>query len=105
MILTAEPFALTGIVAAEVLQGLTRNAAEIEQYLAQWDMLEPSGLLTYSAAASIFRRAREKGITLKTIDTLIAAIAIEQKASVFTLDKDFGYIAGMSNLELYSLPA
>lgn len=105
MILTAEPFALTGIVAAEVLQGLTRNAAEIEQYLAQWDMLEPSGLLTYSAAASIFRRAREKGITLKTIDTLIAAIAIEQRASVFTLDKDFGYIAGMSNLELYSLPA
>ncbi|MGB2673063.1 MAG: hypothetical protein WAO11_20310, partial [Candidatus Acidiferrum sp.] len=47
MIGDAEPFALTGIVVAEVLQGLTRDVARIEAYLAQWDLLEPTGFVTY----------------------------------------------------------
>ena len=37
MIEEAESFALTGVVIAEVLQGLTKDARAIEQYLAQWD--------------------------------------------------------------------
>ena len=39
MIDESEPFALTGVVVAEVLQGLTRDAGRIEQFLVQWDML------------------------------------------------------------------
>jgi hypothetical protein len=39
MIEDYEPFALTGIVVAEVLQDLTRDSASIEDYLAQWDMV------------------------------------------------------------------
>ena len=41
MIADAEPFALTGIVVTEVLQGLRRDVSRIEHYLSQWDMLEP----------------------------------------------------------------
>ncbi|MFY9673542.1 MAG: PIN domain-containing protein, partial [Terriglobales bacterium] len=41
MIEDSEPFALTGIVVAEVLQGLTRDTKAIERFLEQWDMLEP----------------------------------------------------------------
>ena len=102
MIEEAEPFALTGIVVAEVLHGLTRDARRIEQYLAQWDMLEPHGFETYREAAAIYRAARAKGITPTTIDTLIAAIALEHKASVFTLDQDFSRIARITRLALYS---
>ena len=47
MIEEGEPFALTGVVVAEVLQGLTRDSGSIEQYLAQWDMIEPRGFETY----------------------------------------------------------
>ena len=101
MIEEAEPFALTGIVVAEVLQGLTRDARRIEQYLMQWEMLEPRGFETWREAASIYRAARAKGITPTTIDTVIAAIALEHKASVFTLDQDSFRIAGIARLALY----
>ena len=101
MIDEAEPFALTGIVVAEVLQGLIRDASAIEHFLAQWDMLEPKGLETCRRAAAIYRSGRAKGISLTTIDTLIAAIALEHGAAVFTLDQDFGRIARLTGLELY----
>jgi predicted nucleic acid-binding protein len=102
MIEEAEPFALTGVVVAEVLQGLTRDTRRIEQYLAQWEMLEPHGLETYREAAAIYRAARAKGITPTTIDTVIAAIALDHNASVFTLDQDFSRIARIARLALYS---
>lgn len=101
MVEESEPFALTGVVVAEVLQGLTRDARPIERFLAQWDMLEPLGFGTYRRAATIFRTARSKGIALTTIDTLIAAIAVEHRASVFTLDLDFSRIAGLAGFQLY----
>ena len=101
MIEESEPFALTGVVVAEVLQGLTRDAGRIEQFLAQGDLLEPSGCTTYRAAAAIYRAARGKGMSLTTIDTLTAAIALEHRAAVFTLDQDFSRIALITRLVLY----
>ena len=98
----AEPFALTGVVVAEVLQGLIRDASRIEQYLAHWEMLEPRGFETYREAAAIYRAARAKGFTPTTIDAVIAAIALEHNASVFTLDQDFSRIARITTLALYS---
>jgi predicted nucleic acid-binding protein len=103
MIAEAEPFALTGVIVAEVLQGLTRDVSQVENYLSMWEMLEPQGFSTYRQAAAIFRLARAKGITVTTIDALIAAIALEHGAGVFTLDKDFARIALITRLPLYSL--
>ena len=96
-----EPFALTGLVVAEVLQGLTRDATPIERFLAQCDMIEPGGFETYREAAAIYRTARARGISLATIDALIAAIALEHGASVFTLDQDFSRIVRISGPALY----
>lgn len=102
MIEDAEPFALTGIVVAEVLQGLTRDVACIEGFLSQWDLLEPSGFATYREAAAIFRKARAHGVTLTATDALIAAIALEHRAALFTSDKDFMRIAKSTGLVLLS---
>jgi predicted nucleic acid-binding protein len=103
MIEESDPIALTGVVVAEVLQGLTRDATHIEGFLAQWEMLEPEGFETYREAAAIYRTARARGISLTTIDTLIAAIALEHGTSVFTLDQDFLRIVRMTRLTLYRL--
>ncbi len=100
----AEPIALTGVIVAEILQGLTRDSALIERSLKMWEMLEPKGFATYREASAIFRSARAKGISLTTIDSLIAAIAIEYRATVFTLDKDFSRISRISTLSLYKPP-
>jgi predicted nucleic acid-binding protein len=105
MIANAEPFVLTAIVVTAVLQGITRDLDRIEKYLESWEMIEPAGFATYRRAAEIFRRARQQGLTCTTIDTLIAAIALEHKASVFTLDKDFIGIARITKLVLYDPPA
>jgi len=99
-----EPFALTGIVAAEVLQGLTRDVARIEGYLSRWPFLEPTGISTYRESAAIFRLARSRGFSLSTIDALIAAIALEHNASLFTLDADFSRIAGLTGLTVHKMP-
>src|SRR5437879_954256 len=104
MISDAEPFALTGVVVTEILQGLTRDVGRIERYLSQWEILEPRGFRTYREAAVIFRLARAKGVSLATIDALIAAIALEHRATVLTLDKDFSRIASLTGLFLHPIP-
>lgn len=101
MIEENEPFALAGVVVAEVLQGLTRDSGRIEGFLAQWDLLEPQGFETYREAAAIYRAARARGVSLTTIDTLIAAVALEHGARVFTLDQDFSRTARITGLALY----
>lgn len=101
MIEEGELFAITGVVVAEILQGLTKDWGSIEQYLAQWDVIEPRGFETYREAARIYRAGRARGNALTTIDTLIAAIALEHGASVFTLDQDFSRIARITPLQLY----
>lgn len=104
MIADAEPFAIAGVVVAEILERLTRGVGQIERYLSMWDILEPAGFSTYRESAAIFRLARSKGITLSGIDTLIAAIAMHHRAAVFTLDKDFSRIARLTGLPLHPLP-
>jgi predicted nucleic acid-binding protein len=39
-----------------------------------------------AAAAGIFRETRGRGLTLSTVDSLLAALAIEYNAALFTLD-------------------
>jgi predicted nucleic acid-binding protein len=103
MIEAGTTVALTGVVVTEVMQGLTRDARSIESYLAEVGMLEPQGFSTYLNAAAIFRMARSKGVSLATVDALIAAIALENDAAVFTLDEDFSRIARITNLSLYKI--
>jgi predicted nucleic acid-binding protein len=104
MIDEVEPFALTGVIVTEILQGLRRDVPRIERFLSLWELLEPIGFSTYREASAISRLGRSKGISLSTIDTLIAAIAIQHRATLFSLDKDFSRIARMTSLHLYSLP-
>jgi predicted nucleic acid-binding protein len=100
----SEPVALTGVIVTEILQGLWRDLERTEKYLSLWDMLEPIGFSTYREASALSRLARSKGFSLGTIDALIASIALENQASLFTLDQDFSHIARFTPLRLYTLP-
>jgi predicted nucleic acid-binding protein len=96
-----EPVAVAGVIVAEVLQGLTKDPTRIESFLSGFDLLKTSGFDTYRVAASLYRRARAKGVSPSTIDTLIAAIAVENGAPIFTLDRDFSRLAMLTPIELY----
>jgi predicted nucleic acid-binding protein len=97
------PFALTGAVVTEIVQGLTRDARSIESDLSKFELLEPQGFATCLNAADIFRTARSKGISLWTIDAFTTAIALEHNAAVFTLDKGFSHIGRITNLQLHEI--
>jgi predicted nucleic acid-binding protein len=103
MISHAEPLALTGIVVNEVLQGLTRDAARIAALFRDFDLLEPSGISSYERAADIIRRGRSAGARLTTVDALIAAVAIEHNAVLFTLGRDFEQVARLCPLRVYDV--
>jgi len=87
------PLVLTGLVVVEVLQGLKRDVEPVTELLARWPLIEPAGFSTYEAATMIFRQARRRGVTLSTVDALLAALALEYNAALFTLDQDFEQLA------------
>jgi hypothetical protein len=95
------PVALTGVVVTEILQGLKRDVQRIEYYLSLFDLLEASGFETYRNAAALFRLARSKGVSLTTTDALIATVAVESGATVFSLDRDFVRMAQLAGFELH----
>ena len=101
LISDGEPLALTGIVIAEVLPGLSRDVPQIEAFLSLFDLIEPHAPDTYIAAAALHRLARTRGIALSTVDALIAALAMEAKATLFSLDKGFARVASLTRLRLY----
>lgn len=95
------PVAVTGVVVAEILQGLKRDVKPIEDYLSLFDLLEASGFETYRNAAALFRLARSQGVSLTTTDAIIAATAFENAAAVFSLDRDFVRMARLVGLRLH----
>jgi predicted nucleic acid-binding protein len=105
LVAESEPLALTGIIMMEVLQGLRRDVEPIERQLRLWDLLEPEGFATYRNAAGLVRLARSRGVALTTIDALIATVALEHGAVLFTLDRDFGRVGNFTDLKLHSLAA
>src|SRR3569623_2162729 len=92
----ADELATTGVIVQEVLQG-TGGPKDFEAWRARfWGMLilEPRELSTYEVAADLSRRARAKGLTVRSSnDCLIAALALEHGALLVHTDRDFSSLA------------
>ena len=101
-----EDICLTGIVVTEILQGIKdeRQNTEIRDYLLEFPILNPQGVSSYIQAADIYRACARTGMTVrKTIDCLIAAIALEHRLTLFHNDRDFTKIktcCGLKTLDL-----
>lgn len=92
-------YGITGVIYQEVLQG-ARSRAHFDQLrvylgsLAFYHPLDP--VETYAEAADLYRRARERGLTIRsTLDCLIARIAIEHGLLLLHNDRDFDHLAGV----------
>ena len=85
---------LTGVIYQELLQGL-RNERQREVLITR---LAPFGLLqpnraTHERAARLADKCLRNGVTVATIDVLIAQIAIECHCRLLARDGDFDDIA------------
>lgn len=104
LIESGEPVALTDVIFAEVLQGLSddREAADVERHLRSFPVLRLAALDDFALAAELYRAARHKGITIrKTLDCLIAAPCVRANAPLLHADKDFDRLASCTALRIY----
>ena len=101
-----EELYLSDVNLTEILQGIKEDKAfeEIQDYLIQFSILRAKSLQTYIHAANIYRSCRRIGKTIsKTMDAVIAAVAIENGLQLFHHDKDFDSIAHCTKLKIYKL--
>lgn len=88
---------------AEVLQGFRTelDATMADAALSVFDTVTTNGLEDARVAASLYRTARQKGVTVRsTIDALIAAVCIREGAALLHNDRDFTQLATVSDLEV-----
>jgi predicted nucleic acid-binding protein len=84
-----------GVVLTEVLQGI-RNPREYAKTLKILEGLLylPMERSTFLLAAQVFRTLRARGLTIRnTVDCMIAAVCLENRAALLHNDRDFGLIS------------
>lgn len=97
-----ETLCLTGVILAEVLQGI-RHEREFRKTKNYFESLLYLNLEreTFLRSAQIYRSLRKKGVTIrKSVDCLIAASAIENKIPLLHNDRDFDPIAKHCGLKV-----
>jgi len=91
LIAEREDICLCGVILTEILQGIRDDPEFIKtrDLLANLVFL-PMSYSVYLSSAEIYRALRRKGITIrKSVDSMIAAVAIEHKIPLLHNDKDF----------------
>jgi predicted nucleic acid-binding protein len=91
-----EPLAVTEIVVAELLAGARTptHRSQVRSMALSLPVLRLRGLFAYGAAAARYRACGERGETLRGItDCLVAVPAIEARAPVLHLNRDFDVLA------------
>jgi len=98
-----EQVAVPGIVLQERLSGIAEQK-QGERVLAAVRESFPVMLATegdHLKAADLSNLAARKGVAVSTVDALIAAQALNRRASLFTTDGDFPPLAALAGLKLY----
>ncbi len=93
---------ICGVILQEALQG-TRDHTSYEltkEKLSRLPFLD-TNKETYIYASSLYRTLRRKGVTIPSIDTTIAAIAVLNRIPLFTKDEHFKTITRYSELKLF----
>jgi predicted nucleic acid-binding protein len=86
-----EDICTCGVILTEVFQGI-RDEADYNRTYSRFDafLYLPMDRHTFVKAAELYRSLRRRGITIrKTVDCMIAAVAMEHKVPLLHNDKDF----------------
>jgi predicted nucleic acid-binding protein len=97
------PVAVTEPVIMEVLAGARSDAreADLRRLLLRFHLCQLDPAADFDAAARIYRRCRQAGVTPRgLIDCLIAAVARRQQATLLACDADLDRVARVIGIEL-----
>ncbi|MBI2831297.1 MAG: PIN domain nuclease [Chloroflexi bacterium] len=101
-----EEISITGIILAEILQGIREDKKFhiTRNYLLEFPIYEPNGIVTYIDAARIYRECRKSGKTIRsTIDCIIAAICLENDLFILHKDRDYDIIQECIGLKVFKV--
>ena len=103
MVAEHKPIQIPAIVLQEFLSGLREES----QFLKLRRLVDGFPIILamqthHIEAAKIANRCRRAGVATSTMDCLIAAMAIEYKAQLFTIDQDFVRMAYHCPVRLFS---
>ncbi len=104
LLVSREDLCICGIILTEVLQGI-RTDSEFEKTRDLFSNLIflPMRYSTFLRSAEIYRSLRQKGITIrKTVNCMIASVALENDIALLDNDKDFDPIE--NNFRLKRIP-
>jgi len=97
-----EDICTCGLIITEVLQGIREDLflKKVENYFRGLILLKFQDQ-DFTVAAYIYRKARKKGVTIRsTVDCVIAACAIRNSIILLERDRDYQSIAKYSSLKL-----
>jgi len=100
------PFGINHHIYLEVLQGsrTDKDYKTLKKYLDTQVFYElKNGRDSYAEAAQMYLKLRKKGITVSTIDCLIARVALENDLFLLHNDKDFTRISRHFPLKIWEI--
>lgn len=94
---------IIGPIRQEILSGIAnqKQFLKLKEKLRAFDDL-PIISRDYELAAEFYNLCRKNGIQGSHIDFLICAIAVRNKISIFTIDKDFTLYTKYTGINLFS---
>lgn len=98
----------TEVVIMELLAGEADEVAlsNLRSTMLEFPVLPVHGLSDFEQAATLYRRCRAGGKTIRSLnDCVIAAVAIRAGASVLHTDRDFDALAQHTELRIESVGA
>lgn len=98
----SEDICICGLIMTEVLQGFRseKDYEKVKNILSSLIYL-PITKDVFISAASMYRKIRKKGETIRSpIDCIIAAICIEHEVDILHNDKDYNVIAKYTSLKI-----
>jgi len=99
---TGQKVTVPGLVVQELLSGVRDDAQfqRMKTILLRGYPIITASLGDHLLAADIANQCRRKGVTVSTGDALIAALAINRRATLFSVDRNFRDIARATTLKL-----
>lgn len=77
-----------------------KDLEKLQAYRAELTWIEPT-TRTWDKAGEMGARLKQAGVTVSTMDILIAQLAIDHGITLFSLDADFGFIAKHEPVTLF----
>jgi len=100
------PFGINHLIYLEVLQGsrTEKDYKLLKKYLGTQVFYELKNAKdSYAETAQMYLRLRKKGVTVSTIDCLIARVALENDLFLLHNDKDFTRISRHLPLKIWEI--